>query len=132
MTDIERIKTYLKEFLGFNAVFTYYDETLRGSDDMVGVMVVAPHEDNDHKWVLCLSPLVSFDSWENSRCIEEHFESPEDIHWYLYECESDIYYRLFECVSREFWKMREANDEWREAERAKCRAEWGLKEEWHD
>ena len=100
MTDIERVQSYLKESLDISTTIMDNGEALHGCNDRIVALVVAPHEGNEYHWVLRLSPIVSFDRWANSMCIEEYLNSPEDIHWYLYECETDIYYKLFDCLSQ--------------------------------
>lgn len=79
---------------------------LFGSSDYIRVLVVAPHEGNDHKWLLRMSPAVSFDRWANSTSVEERFKSSEDLKSYLIVCKYKLYQQLFETLSGEYEELR--------------------------
>jgi hypothetical protein len=124
MTDLERIQRYLATMLNISTVLDDSGTTLYGNNNLITALVVTPHEGNEQKWVLRLSPLVSFDRWANSMCIEEHFDFAGDIYNYLDQCETDIYVRLFETLSQDFKELQDANDVLRDYVRSSLDDDW--------
>jgi hypothetical protein len=71
-----------------------------GTNQIINLMVVSPHEGTKNRWMLRIAPMATFDRWANSTAIEQFFNSPEDVAFYLYGVRT-VYQKLFESLSRE-------------------------------
>ena len=80
---------------------------LYATNDMINLMVVAPHEGTQNKWMLRVGPMVTFDRWANSTSIERFFDRPAHVAAYLEEQMDYVYKRLFESLSNEIKEERE-------------------------
>ncbi len=111
MTDMQRIQLALTSVDIIESEIDSTSSHIYGGNDFIVVLVAAPHEGNDYKWLLRMSPKVSFDRWANSCAVDEEFESADDLRYYLYDCESDIYAKLFEALSEEYAELRDNAEE---------------------
>lgn len=113
-TELEMIRRVLENSLAVRTYINSFGSHLYNIDGIITTVVIAPHEGNEYKWVLRLSPAVSFDRWANSSHIEECFESANDMREYLYRMRLVIYAQLFEILSDDYDELKLEYDEARE------------------
>lgn len=109
IAELEMLQRVLENSLGVKTYINSLGTHLYNLRGIITTVVIAPHDDNKNKWLLRLSPAVSFDRWANSRCIEIYFESAYDMREYLYTGRETIYAQLFELLSEDYEEMRVDN-----------------------
>lgn len=109
ITELETIRRVLENSLGIKTYINSLGTHLYNIRGIITTAVIAPHDGTKNKWVLRLSPAVSFDRWANSRYIEKTFESAHDMREYLYARQEIIYAQLFGMLSEDYEEMRVDN-----------------------
>jgi cation transport regulator ChaB len=104
-----RIKRILKTNYRLNVEVS--ESHLYGTNEFINLMVVAPHEGNNNKWMLRVGAMATFDRWANSTSIERFFDCPEHVAVYLEEHADYIYKKVLESISQDARDMQKTIDD---------------------
>lgn len=81
-------------------------------NDMIIVLIVAPHSDTEYRWMLRISTTAAFDRWANSAAIEEFYETGDEIAQYLENNVVEIYGQLLTYLTGEYYEMKQGKNGW--------------------
>ena len=82
-----------------------YDGHLEAKTDSALFMAVSPHDGTNNKWMLRVTPIVSFDRWANSTAVEKFFGTDIELCDYLHEHQLNIYKMLLERLSEDYRQL---------------------------
>ena len=92
--NMEKIKNFLKRFLGNNCEICTYENEVQAYNSSIRILVVEPRSENNYKYLLRVSATTSLNREANSSYIEKCLDTPEDVVDYLKNNELKIYKTL--------------------------------------